>query len=715
MAKNSIQAASDNQRNREIARSLIWRYSVALALIGSLSTAAWVSLHLVISEQESTAAIVNVSGRQRMLSQRTALFARLLAASPASERESIRNTLNQAIELMDHSHQGLVNGDQAMKLPATHSPKVHAMYFDGENSLDYRVRRYVQNVRQWLAVDNTQLRPDHPLLAEITTTASTSLVASLDEMVKQYQSEGETAVKSLEKAETSLWLITLCLLALEARLIFHPFARHLRTVIGQLQQVSDELQQNQNHLEQLVQQRTNELECKTIELEESLQTFRLINAAAQDAIVILGPQAEIVHWNPAAEKIFGFSSAEAMGRNLHYLITPPRYRDIANTAYAQFALTGEGNMVGKTVVISSLHKNGSEFTIELSISAIKLRNQWHSLSIIRDISERQRIEDALRHSEEQLRLVLEGAELGFWDWQIPTGEVTRNERWAKMLGYSLVELEHHGPQQWTDFIHPDDRAAAWQSIMDVLEGRSNAHKLEYRMLHKDGKIRWILDQANIMQRDAQGKPIRMSGIHIDITERKYLEMELIRQARTDYLTGMDNRGYFMKQAEMEFASAQRYRNPLTLLMLDVDMFKNINDAYGHKAGDAALQQLAKVCRETLREVDIMGRLGGEEFAILLPHTACEPAFEAAERLRLALANTRINLEDEQISFTVSIGLANLETRDTKIDNLLHRADQALYLAKRSGRNQVCIADKQTNTLLATMRSQANSSMEREID
>jgi diguanylate cyclase (GGDEF)-like protein/PAS domain S-box-containing protein len=132
---------------------------------------------------------------------------------------------------------------------------------------------------------------------------------------------------------------------------------------------------------------------------------------------------------------------------------------------------------------------------------------------------------SLQESEERLRLVLEGADLGFWDWNIVTGEVKRNEIWAKMLGYSYQEIEN-SKLQWIDFIHPEDREKAWQSICDTLEGRLPAHKIEYRMLHKDGSIRWILDHANVMQRDADGKPTRMSGTHLDITERKLTEIKL---------------------------------------------------------------------------------------------------------------------------------------------------------------------------------------------
>lgn len=678
-------------QNRAIARALTRRYTVALLLVAALSTAAWFSLRLVIAEQQSTAAIVNVSGRQRMLSQRTALFANLLAMTPPSGRPAIRSQLQEAIDLMERSHRGLTRGDSAMGLPASHSPTVHAMYFDGDGGVDAQVSQYIQAVRQLLALDDAALGTDNPLLLHITRTAPTTLVASLDGMVKQYQAEGEANVRRVQTTETALWLLTLILLALEAGLIFQPFAKHIKQVVGKLQTVTDELELHRNNLEELVRQRTAELQSKSAELAESMEKFRLISSAAQEAIVIIGKRAEVVHWNRAAEKLFGYSESEALGQDLHELIVPIPMRDLARAGYQKFEQTGEGIMIGRTIQATSLRKGGEEFPIELSISAIKLQNSWHALSIIRDVTERKAIEDTLRRSEEQLRFVLEGAELGFWDWNILTGEVFRNERWAEMLGYSHDEIQHT-TQQWTDFVHPDDREQAWQSILDVIEGRSPAHKLEYRMLHKDGSIRWILDQAKVMQRDPAGYPVRMSGTHSDITERKRLEAELTRQARTDHLTGVSSRGYFLEQAEQELASALRYRNPLTVLMMDIDFFKQVNDIHGHKAGDTVLKKLADVCRETMREADIIGRLGGEEFAILLPQTDECRAIEAAERLKEALGKASVPIEGGMpLSFTVSIGAAALTNGDGSVDALLNRADQALYLAKESGRNRVCVA------------------------
>jgi diguanylate cyclase (GGDEF)-like protein len=182
----------------------------------------------------------------------------------------------------------------------------------------------------------------------------------------------------------------------------------------------------------------------------------------------------------------------------------------------------------------------------------------------------------------------------------------------------------------------------------------------------------------------------MSGIHTDITAQKVVEFELVRQAHTDHLTGFNNRGFFMQQAERELQRAIRYGSALSIFMMDVDHFKKINDTYGHKIGDLVLQKLAEVCLNTLRMVDIIGRIGGEEFAILLPETPEQEAIRVAERLRQAISNAKIPLGyGLPLSITVSIGVTSLTSKDDNIDVLLSVADKALYEAKNAGRNCIC--------------------------
>jgi diguanylate cyclase (GGDEF)-like protein len=166
---------------------------------------------------------------------------------------------------------------------------------------------------------------------------------------------------------------------------------------------------------------------------------------------------------------------------------------------------------------------------------------------------------------------------------------------------------------------------------------------------------------------------------------------LREQATHDGLTGLFNRSHFLVLAESEWERAQRYARPLSMLILDLDFFKSINDGYGHDTGDRMLMQVAQACRDCTRGADIVGRLGGEEFAVLLPETRVEDAFILAERLRRAVAELRIAHQEGEVTVTVSIGVAEAGW-DTGIPSLIKQADLALYASKHAGRNRVSVYD-----------------------
>ncbi len=175
----------------------------------------------------------------------------------------------------------------------------------------------------------------------------------------------------------------------------------------------------------------------------------------------------------------------------------------------------------------------------------------------------------------------------------------------------------------------------------------------------------------------------------DVTEKIALQQKLEDQAQIDFLTELANRRYFMELAEQELLRVRRYQSDLSVFMLDIDHFKKINDTYGHKAGDLVLQQFAKTCQIILREVDIVGRLGGEEFAVLLPNTSGVLALDIAERLLKAFQDDSVELgAAKTVKFTVSIGVAILSNDGQSIDEMLQEADAALYQAKNTGRNKV---------------------------
>ncbi len=167
-----------------------------------------------------------------------------------------------------------------------------------------------------------------------------------------------------------------------------------------------------------------------------------------------------------------------------------------------------------------------------------------------------------------------------------------------------------------------------------------------------------------------------------------LEHERTTQlAYQDSLTGLYNRRYFMTTGEQELKKAHRYQKPMVLMMIDIDHFKQINDRYGHPTGDFVLQELSQMMRNTLREADIIGRYGGEEFVALMPETALKQACKSAERLRHKIGNRILSYKDQLIHITISIGLTEVSS-DDELATLIQRADQFLYMAKENGRDQV---------------------------
>lgn len=152
--------------------------------------------------------------------------------------------------------------------------------------------------------------------------------------------------------------------------------------------------------------------------------------------------------------------------------------------------------------------------------------------LIQALRKSHRQQKELSVGEKRLQMVLEGSEQGFWDWNIETGEVQRNDRWAQMLGYDSIAEFEDNTDTWTNAIHPEDRDIAWNSINDHLKGKTDAHNLEYRMLMKDGGFKWILDHAKIVERDTDGKPMRMSGTHTDISDLKKLQEEREQSIRS---------------------------------------------------------------------------------------------------------------------------------------------------------------------------------------
>lgn len=314
---------------------------------------------------------------------------------------------------------------------------------------------------------------------------------------------------------------------------------------------------------------------------------------------------------------------------------------------------------------------------------------WGLCGISTDITDRQQREAKLEESEARFRATFDEAAIGMALVRKDGSFSRANAALCRLLGYAENELMEMRFQQLT---HPDDLEKDLALLGEVVAGGRQSYQMEKRYIRKGGEVIWaLLSVATVRDHDG-GLRYFISQI-LDISERRRMVEKLRDQANLDYLTGLYNRRYFIERGTQELTRAARHSKPLSLMMMDIDEFKKINDTRGHRTGDLVLRHLSRVLGETLRSIDFCGRLGGEEFAVLLPETDAQAAGEIAERLRAAIAGSAVVPEDgPPIRYTVSIGVTTL-ARDSNIDTLLGQADQALYKAKRSGRNRVCAASE----------------------
>jgi len=255
------------------------------------------------------------------------------------------------------------------------------------------------------------------------------------------------------------------------------------------------------------------------------------------------------------------------------------------------------------------------------------------------------------------------------------GSVYRaNRRFAAMLGYTVPEVEELSIWDWDSNFQPGELTEMLQSV------RAGGDFFETRHRRKDD--REIDVEVTTNAAGYKGEKLIFCNCR-DITERKRDREEIERLATTDALTGITNRGQFSQLLAVEIERARRYGSPLALVMYDLDHFKQVNDTLGHDVGDEVLKTTVRLVDERIRQVDRQGRWGGEEFMILLPETAMDAARETAERLRSAIEAHPFPHEQR---ITASFGVTVLDPGD-RLETLVKRADTALYLAKRSGRNR----------------------------
>jgi two-component system, LuxR family, sensor kinase FixL len=240
--------------------------------------------------------------------------------------------------------------------------------------------------------------------------------------------------------------------------------------------------------------------------------------SARDAIVMLDGEGLITFWNQAAEKMFGYEAAEVLGKELHRLICPPKYYPAYTKAFPHFQETGQGSVVGKTIQITAVKKDGSEIFVEVSLAAVKLKDTWNAVGTVRDITERKRMELALRESEEKYRLLFENAQVGMWRAKVDGSRILAvNPKLLETLGFRAEEIHKDSPfLRWAD---PDQQA----EMIKELVKQGIVRDFEASFVAKSGEVKTCLLTAVLDQEQGM-----IEGNLVDISERKRMEEELRR-------------------------------------------------------------------------------------------------------------------------------------------------------------------------------------------
>jgi diguanylate cyclase (GGDEF)-like protein/PAS domain S-box-containing protein len=422
-------------------------------------------------------------------------------------------------------------------------------------------------------------------------------------------------------------------------------------------------------------------------IRRSEERFRLLIENAPDAIYVHSG-AKFIYLNHAAVNLFGAETADQLiGSSIMDRYHPDYHGMITKRLHDIYEERKELPIAEQVY----LQLDGSSVPVEAHAVPIIYNDKNAALTFVRDISDRRQAEKALRESEERYRTLVENASDIVFRTD-DTGHFTFvNPAVLRITGYE--EREMIG-RHYLTVIRPDMREEAMRFFGRQFVKRIPNTYSEYPVIVKDGREIWIGQNTQLIFQD--GEVVALQAVARDITERKEMEA-LLKESENRYrelsivdgLTQLYNSRHFYHQLKMEIDRTDRYGQPLTLLLLDLDDFKRFNDAYGHTEGDQVLLRLGQVIKRCLRQTDSAYRYGGEEFVILLPMTASADGAVTAERIRTEFKKESFSpVPGQDVHVTVSIGLAQYKPQED-MKAFVHRVDQLMYQGKKNGKDRVC--------------------------
>jgi diguanylate cyclase (GGDEF)-like protein/PAS domain S-box-containing protein len=452
------------------------------------------------------------------------------------------------------------------------------------------------------------------------------------------------------------------------------------------------------------------------------RSLRMVFDTLPIGVWILDQHGVIIYGNPASQAIWAgarYVGPEQFGEYKGWWLSSGEPIAAEDWAAHRAAIRGETS-IDEQIMIQCF--DGSRKIILNSAMPFydDKGQQRGAIAVNQDVTARINAETALAEREAQLSNLFALLPVGVSILDEDHGIIESNAALQRILDLTPDALAT-GSYLQRRYIHPDLTPFAFEdfpSARAIKEQRS-VEDVEIGVLKEDGELIWInVSAAPLLTSERQAVVVTS-----DRTSRKRAEAELLQAhaeiaavnrqleaslrreqelARTDSLTGIANRRHFFDLASHAVAVAQRYEQPLSLIMFDLDHFKRVNDTWGHQCGDEVLRQVAQIAQQCLRDTDLYARYGGEEFMVLLPQSDETEALAAAEHIRQAIAAQTIVTPPGKITVTVSLGIARLASQEDTLESLIRRADQAMYRAKSGGRNRSTVFSEPQSAELATL-------------
>jgi diguanylate cyclase (GGDEF)-like protein/PAS domain S-box-containing protein len=398
-------------------------------------------------------------------------------------------------------------------------------------------------------------------------------------------------------------------------------------------------------------------------------------------------QGKFIYVSPLFLKLTGYSKTELISQNSLDFIYSDDREMVRKKAIKSLKGKSKDNYEYRFI-----RKNGEVIWVLEMISSITYKGKRAGLGSFMDITERKKMEETMHQSEERYRTILDEMENTYFELDLAGNFTFFTDSNCRQLGYSREELM--GTNSLNTVVE-EDRERLYKLYRNIFKTSTPARGMSYKIRRKDG-ITGFAETSSFPLKNQEGKIIGFRGVGRDITERRQME-EALRDSEkrfrelsiVDELTQLYNSRHFYFQLKSELDRSNRYEQPLTLLLLDLDNFKAFNDAYGHVEGDQILRRLGQILKRCVRNTDFAYRYGGEEFTILLPMTTSTEGTVIAERIRAEFKKESFStVAGKDVHMTVSIGLAQFKLHED-MKGFVHRVDQLMYQAKKNGKDRVC--------------------------